>query len=203
MLILLLAMLLNIFLFLNINKIEKKCLIYKEELLQKDIDLIQLKQYEFIMQTNIQNSNIYLNVENVIIDTVGNEIFVRDLFQKDFDYIFVCRFSERCCKDCVLNAFSQLKKYSSFIMIDKVLFLGLYNTTKDFNWAKSNLDINNLQVYNSYEFDIPAEKLSYPYYFVLDSKLRILDVFFPDKNTPDITKKYLIMINEKYFNKHD
>ena len=190
----------NILLLFRINKLKEQCFIYNEKYNLAKKDANKVTQYEFFMQTSIENNDFRLNQEIIVKDSIGREIPIRDLFNNTEDYILVCRFSERYCTDCNSNAIAELRKLNDAVMTKNITLFCLYDTDKGLNLMKHSYGIKGMRVYNSPGFNIPAEKKSYPYYFVMDNTLRVFDVFFPDKYNPEITEKYFKLITEKYFN---
>lgn len=90
---------------------------------------------------------------------------------------------------------SKLKSLGS----KSVLFLGSYRNNKIFNKLKPLYEIDTLKVANVANLNIAAESLDFPYYFVIDSTLKIQHLFFPDKGSPQIDEKYLDFVKAKFF----
>jgi hypothetical protein len=157
----------------------------------------ELHSYKVNFTTNILNSNLQL--DSVMVKDSLNEIFpLEELFKGEKRQMLVCRFSTMHCESCVEFSIQMLRRQIKFIGIENVLFLGNYPNNRVFNKTKPLYGIHNLNVYNAAEFNIPAEELGYPYYFVLDSSLHISNVFVPDKATPNITDKYLESIRKTF-----
>lgn len=60
-------------------------------------------------------------------------------------------------------------------------------------------EIDTLKVANTGNLNISAENSGYPYYFVIDSTLKVQHLFFPDKGSPQIDEKYLDFVKAKFF----
>lgn len=198
-LVLAVAIIINILLFYSLNKLEKQCFIYKNEIQNNAMGLSEKTQYEFYMLNNILNNNIQIDKETLITDSIGKSYFIENLFKGKDDYILVCRISDKYCNDCITSAIEELKKNFKFNM-NNFCILGFYEDNKELSRFKRLHKIENLEMYNSRELDIPAEKIAYPYYFIMNSELRILDIFFPDGSRPKVTQRYLNLIQNKYFN---
>ena len=157
----------------------------------------ELQTLKLNLAMNILNSD--LQMENIMIkDSLSNTVPVSDVFDESQKYLFVCRFSKLHCESCVNYSIQVLKNWVESIGVENVLFLGDYRNNKIFNKEKPLYGIQDMKTYNAPAFDIPAEELGYPYYFVLDRNLQIINLFIPDKATPNITNEYLKMIKTKF-----
>jgi hypothetical protein len=134
-------------------------------------------------------------------DSLNNILPLQDVLKSDKGQTLVCRFSEFYCESCVNFSIQLFRHCIDSIGKNNVLFLGSHRNNKIFNSTKPLYGIHNMNVYNVANLNIPAEKLGYPYYFVLNSDMTIANVFVPDKATPVITIDYLKKIAEKYFRK--
>jgi hypothetical protein len=158
----------------------------------------ELHSYKTNFQTNIQNSNHSL--EGVTAkDSLNNVFLLNNIFKDNQKQVVICRFSESHCESCVNFSIQLFRRWVDSIGKDNILFLGTYRNNKIFNRTKTVYGIHNLNVYNISKLNIPVEELGYPYYFVLNSDLTILNVFVPDKSTLVITDNYLEMIYKRYF----
>jgi hypothetical protein len=158
----------------------------------------ELNSYKVNFQTNVKNSNLRLDGIDVK-DSLDNVFALKDVFRDNQKQILVCRFSELHCESCVNFSIQLFRSWVNKAGKDNMLFLGTYRNNKIFNRTKPIYGINNLNVYNISALNIPVEELGYPYYFVLNNDLTILNVFVPDKATPVITNNYLDMIYKQYF----
>lgn len=164
---------------------------------QTEID--ELHAYKVNFVTAIMNSN--LSVRDISIkDSLGQVFLLNEIFKDRHLPLLVCRFSEQHCESCVDFAIRQFRQQIDSIGDNNILFLGMYKNNKIFNRTKPLYNIQNMDVYNSYYLNIPAEELGYPYYFVLHDDLTVSDVFVPDKSIPILSNNYLYMINKRYFN---
>lgn len=149
--------------------------------------------------TEIENSNIQL--EDVIIkDSLNVTLPLGSIFRKNQSEMLVCRFSEMDCESCINYSINTLLQWSNRIGKDNILFLGTYRNNKIFNRQKPLYGIDTLITVNTDGVNLSAEDLGHPYYFILDSTLRVLNVFLPNKETPSIDNRYLELVCEKYFN---
>ena len=147
--------------------------------------------------TNILNSDLQL--ENILIkDSLGNTQSISEIFDEEQKYLLVCRFSDLHCESCVNYSIKMMNHWIDSIGPNNVLFLGNYKNNRIFNRVKPLYGIRDLRTFNTPAFDIPVEELGYPYYFLLDRNLQIVNVFIPDKATPKISNEYLKNIKTKF-----
>lgn len=178
------------------DRYKKNTIIHLNSLLQSTDELMTLHA-NFI--TGIENSNIQL--EDVITkDSLNVMLPLDSVFRKNQSEILVCRFSEMDCESCINYSINTLLQWSNKIGKDNILFLGTYRNNKIFNKQKPLYGIDTLNTVNVDAINLPVEDCGHPYYFILDSTLRVLNVFLPNKGTPSIDNKYLESTCKKYFN---
>ena len=189
----------NVYTIVNFYRLKKQNVTLSH---QNSSENDELHAYQINFATNIRNSNIRLE-EVPVKDSLSNVLLLKDVLKNSQEQILVCRFSELHCESCVNFSIQLFRHWADSIGKNNTLFLGSYRSNKIFNRAKPLYGIHNLNVYNVSELNIPAEELGFPYYFVLDSALRVTDVFVPDKAVPELTDKYLKMIHKRYFDKQE
>ena len=151
--------------------------------------------------TEITLNNIGFGLENLLVkDSTSTQIPLKTFFGKGQQYLLVSRFLETNCESCVNYSIQMLKNKLSVIKPENVLFLGGYRNNRLFNQLKPTYQIDSLNVANVTALPLPAEELGYPYYFVIDSTLTVLNVFVPDKGSPSIDERYLEAVHTKFFN---
>ncbi|WP_172918608.1 hypothetical protein [Capnocytophaga canis] len=156
------------------------------------------RSVEKIIQLSVENSDIQL--KNVFVkDSSNNQVPLKNYFNKDKKYLLVSRFSESNCESCVNHSIKMAKSKLNEVGHKNVLFLGAYRNNKIFNNLKPLYEIDTLKVANIGSLTIPAENSGYPYYFVIDSTLKVQHLFFPDKGSPQMDEKYLDFIKTKFF----
>jgi hypothetical protein len=142
-----------------------------------------------------------LTLDNIIIkDSLNKEIRLQDLFKNGRSQILVSRFTSLCCESCAIYSAQKICSLADSINKTNIVFLASYDSNNNFALSKNRFGIQGKEVYNTMNFlNIPVEEQSFPYYFVVDSNLKISDVFLPDKMAPDLTNRYLDAVMEKYF----
>ncbi len=188
----------NIFILIRFKNLkQQKVLETAKNSNQESIDNDELNLYKVNFTTNILNSNSQL--ESVTLkDSLNNLIQLKEVFESKQKQILVCRFSQMHCQSCVNSSIQILRSWVDSIGIKNVMFMGKHRNNRIFNRTIPLYGIQGLKIYNVSQMNNPAENLGYPYYFVLDSSLRISNVFVPNKGLVSITNKYLENIKMKF-----
>jgi hypothetical protein len=140
------------------------------------------------------------NLDNITLVADANQaILLKKMFLENEAEKLICRFSEFYCESCVSYAILKIKNRVDSLGKNNILFLGMYENNTSLKILKSQYNIQDMNVYNTGVLPLPAEKMGFPYYFMLDSTLRVTDVFVPDKAVPELTDRYLKMVEKKYF----
>lgn len=113
--------------------------------------------------------------------------------------ILLFRFKETHCDLCVNKFMELLKKVPDDFPAQNLVVLCGYANVHEYRTfvRKNNL---RMPIFNVREIpDLPIEKKSSPYFFVLDSEMRIKNMFIPDEDEPDNMNKYLAFVKNKYW----
>lgn len=124
---------------------------------------------------------------------------LHDFFDSGMDKILVCRFSELDCESCIDFTIKTLLGKNVVIEKDNILFVSTYKNDVNFNRQKQLYGIQDYESLNIMDLGIPLEDYGYPYYFILDKSLQVLDVFVPSKSSQVMIQKYFDEIQEKHF----
>lgn len=185
----------NIFTLVCFRYLDREKLI--DEIVYSNQESDVLNSYILNFDTSILNSNLQLD-SVMIKDSLSNIIPLKKVFNTGQKQLLVCRFSKMHCESCVNFSIQSIRKLVDSIGMKNVLFLGNYHSNKIFNREKPLYGIQGMNIYNASELKIPAEELGYPYYFLLNSRLQISNVFVPDKATPNVTNRYLENVQKKF-----
>lgn len=187
---------LNIGVLVNFYSYKKKAALVIHSLRETENNF---RPIEKIIKISIVNSDIQL--DNISVKDSSNvQIPLKEYFVDRKKYLLVGRFSETNCESCIRHFIKMLKnKVPSPLKKENILFLGDYRNNKLFNKLKVSYGIDTMNVANANGLTIPAEELGYPYFFVIDSTLNILNIFVSDKGSPAIDEKYLDYVQEKFF----
>ncbi|WP_417941944.1 hypothetical protein [Flavobacterium sp. RS13.1] len=156
----------------------------------------ELNAYKVNFKTNLLNSNLSLN--NVLMkDSINNIIPLINIFKNSQKTILVYRFSQMHCESCVIASIKIFVNWANLHKVKNICFLGNFSNNRIFYRTIPEYSIENMNVYNASDFDIPADGIGYPYCFILNNNMQISNVFVPDKGMPKLTTEYLKMIQNK------
>ncbi|MCQ2974943.1 MAG: hypothetical protein MJ211_09040 [Bacteroidales bacterium] len=139
---------------------------------------LNIYQNQFV--ENINNSNCYIDTKLVIKDTANCELKLSDIIHDNF---LLIRYSDKYCEQCVNHAISVLLDNKECFDFSKIIFLGDFDSKRNFKICNHIYNIIDYQIYNSSELNIPADKLLFPYYIIVDKNLHVLSIYLPNKST--------------------
>ncbi len=154
----------------------------------------------------VEKENEYLNFPKnfKLIDIKGDTVFAKDVFKQ---HKVVFRYSLTHCDACVHaeheNIIKELQakpNYSKNICLLAYYenIRGLIVDYRKFKAKKVNISMYAVAKNN---LDIPIEAQNLPYYFIIDSNLRMTNFYIPDKEKTNWSKSYLRLALKNYFNK--
>lgn len=148
------------------------------------------------LQENYVNSG--LSLENVEArDSLKQPFDLRTLFAEGINKVLVVRFSDNYCASCVQNSIETILKNRDNVDREKVVFIGNSRRTVVFSKQIDQYGIRDYKVLNIADLGVPAEGMSFPYYFVMDSTLSVEDLYVPNKATPDMDSTFVSLIMNK------
>ncbi len=183
----------NIFILIRFDKLKQQK-IANSLVIQNQAN--KLNAYKISFKTNIMNSGLQLNAITLK-DSLNNLIPLKKVFDNNRKQVLVYRFSKIHCESCVVASLKVLRKWVDLIGEKNVLILGNYRNNRIFYRTMKEYGIEYSNVYNTATFNVPAEELGYPYFFVLENDMQIFNAFVPDKGIPQITNEYLRRIQKK------
>ena len=111
--------------------------------------------------------------------------------------VFVFRYAERNCPDCIVFGLMQLKRLADSVSQRPVIFAN-YAEPYPFKRNTREMHPQGIPSYNIQNV-LPDDELQTPYCFILHPDLRISEFFIPDKSFPKVTKRYIRTLSKKYF----
>ncbi|TGV03451.1 hypothetical protein [Flavivirga rizhaonensis] len=196
--------------FIVILLILNAVLIYKLNSYSKGISKIRpvLNQYRegllnfeqnFVKES--ENENLILDQNTKFLDIEGNLIKAKDLFKSNS---VVLRYSETNCEACINAEINTLLKNNSDLKNSIVLIASYRNSRDLYVYYKEyeKKGISNIKMFLLLDksLNIPIEKLNKPYYFCIDSNLRMSNFFIPQENKPQLSESYLQIIPISFLN---
>ena len=134
-------------------------------------------QFEF----NMKNLGCSIDTSITVKDTAKKEYKLSELVQSN-KMTFICRYSDDCCRECVDYIIHILTNQPDVFNLNNILFIGFNETNRVFKKQTKDLGLTKYRTYNCESLNIPAEKIKYPYYMIVDSLLNIRAVYFPNKS---------------------
>ena len=148
------------------------------------------------LQVSYENSG--LSLENVEArDSLKQSFDLKTLFGDGINKVLVVRYSDNHCASCVQNAVETVLKNRDNADIEKVVFVGYARRTVVFSKEIDRYGIRDYEVLNIADLGLPAESMLFPYYFVMDSTLSVLDLYVPNKATPDMDSTFVSLMMRK------
>lgn len=185
----------NIYILINFYQFKNRATLVIEALNSDSKGILPLKVN---LSAVIKNNNKQLN-EAKVKDSLGNIHSLQNYFKQQQKRILVCRFSEYCCSSCVDYAIKYLLEKKDSIGQENILFLGGQTNNRLFNREKKLYGIHQMNVGNCTDLGLSIEKISYPYFLVIDSTLKVLNVFVPEKKNESFNNEYFDLILKRYF----
>lgn len=140
-------------------------------------DLIMIKQNNSILDSHLQ-----------LFSLKGDSISLSQIKKKDYTLVF--RYSTLCCMACVDDILEILKNYAKDNVDVEILLLTTYHLRMDYQTFRL-VSSKFSNVYNVESLNIPIEDEAVPYLFILDKDLRVVDMFIPRRELPNLIEQYL------------
>ncbi|ADV42754.1 hypothetical protein [Bacteroides helcogenes] len=153
--------------------------------------------FDNIMLHYTYNETKLFDVE--VVNEDDSQQKLSELFNDDYKLVF--RFSYLHCSSCISSIFEELIKLSNDIPKDRFLIIGSYENKRAFLSFKKNHKISYPMYFVKEGTDknkiLEAENM--PYFCLLNHDLVVQDLFIPLKEIPLYLKRYLKVIERKYF----
>ena len=176
------------------------CMLFRHNRLEP-LDLFDSTDYE---STNYVTSyldileNDGLSMDIKMIDVFNDSVITtRDLFMRNDSILYlVCRINELDCAECTNYAISKFLELDS--IGQKVFTPIIIGTFDNYTAFSQFVPQKNLGCYYSESLHLPVEGRHKPYYFVMDSSMKVYDIFVPNRNFIQLTKTYFDLVTEKW-----
>lgn len=159
----------------------------RDEILLKDryLENLSSNYYAAVPQIklNFENCGKQINSDCLVKDTAKNEIKLSEFVKKMGNGIMVCRYSAKYCQECVSHAIRVIQDSINSFDLSKILFIADNSDSRTFKLQMREYGLQNYNVVNCGDLGIPAEKVMFPYYVVIDSNFTVISTYFPNKST--------------------
>lgn len=157
------------------------------EKLRFNNELIELHKKNIVMQ--IEAEGIALNFGKITSEN-NIDLITLESFLKKSDNILVIRYSQMNCQTCVDDQLKVLKQILPENILENIVLLAKYNSTKNMYQFKR-LNQIKAPIFKLDEDITPIDNLNIPYFFCVNKEGIIGKVFIPSKVNPEFTKEYL------------
>lgn len=142
----------------------------------------------------VTNDNFHINPSGIITDENGGQFGLNSINFSNF--IFVVRFSEFSCNECISHEYNLLSEYPK--LSQNSLLLGTYSKKQDLYANKRIIGCDSTIFRVPFGFfDNYMEEKKLPYYFLLNKDYEPMYIFIANPNNTEMTKKYFEFISEK------
>ncbi len=143
-----------------------------------------------------------LNTNAQITSLNGDTITLNDLIGETDKLFFTI--SENSCSACIDIEMSILENYVNIIGNNNVIILASYKNLRYLKLFKQQLKID-IDIYNIVEpIGFPIDFGDLPFFYVINSSNKIMNLFIPEKSLPNLSKQYYnILIDEFKINQKE
>jgi hypothetical protein len=164
---------------------------------QQDIKAIYHMLYRNVLIQYQSENNIINNIWGYV--KQDEKVDLKSLLSDSLTLIF--RYNENNCNICVEEALKPLMEYSAKIGIKNILIITSYRNIRTMQIFIRKY-APGIHVFNSNEdINLPIEKWSTPYFFLIDNTLKVQLVFIPIKEIQNYTREYLNIVNQQFLKK--
>ncbi len=184
------------FLLYSNNQLKKE-LALKNRYLNRIVDGYDAAETQF--SASIKDSGKIIDGSIIAKDTADNATTLSEIAKQADGNFFVCRYSERMCRECVEHTISVFTDNKDSLDMKRILFLPQNTSKRVFKLNFDEYGLHGCRVLNCPTLGIGAEETDFPYIMVVDKDLRVLNVYFPTKSThgTDYDYKHVKMIYDK------
>lgn len=184
------------FLLMYKLKEQKAQYAFKEKENETTIFRYQVKMDLFSQNTIYQQKNEGNKINNLVLKNKDNVPFSLAELSKKGSILFF-RFKEEHCGECIRSILEILSKNAQKFSLNIIILSG-YNTMRLLKVFILENKLN-IPIYNVPEIsDLSIETLDVPYFFILNAKMEIRNIFIPIKSMPELTESYLMTMQNKY-----
>lgn len=139
-----------------------------------------------LMQFQLYTEGSELKPQIEVANEKGDTLTIGDLISKP---VLVLRYSELNCQSCVDDLLTQIKEIGSFNTTNTLLLA--YYREPAYLYQFKRMNQLELPVYSLQKTGLPPDTLNLPYFFLMNNKLQISNVFIPEEGDMASVKEYL------------
>jgi len=139
-----------------------------------------------LMQFQLFTEGAELNPRLEVCDEKGDTLAIDSIISKP---VLVLRYSELNCQSCVDDLLTTIKE-SDLFNASNTLLLAYYSEPA-YLYQFKRMNRLELPVFSIQYTGLPPDTLNLPYFFLMNSKLQISNVFIPEEGNTDAINTYL------------
>ncbi len=154
---------------------------------------------EMQFSANIVDVCKIIDGKTTVKDTADNASTFAEMANEIDGNFFVCRYSDRMCRECVEHTISVFTDNRDSLDRNKIVFLAENSSRRVLKLNVTEFGLQNCRVLNCAKLGINAEDAMFPYIMAVDKDLRVLNVYFPTKSThgTDYDYKHVKLLYDK------
>lgn len=188
------------FLLYSNNQLKKE-VVLKDRFLNHISDRYDAAETQF--SANIDDVCKIIDGKTTVKDTADNATTFAEMANEIDGNFFVCRYSDRMCRECVEHTISVFTDNLDSLDRNKIVFLAENSSRRVLKLNVTEFGLENCRVLNCANLGINAEGAMFPYIMAVDKDLRVLNVYFPTKSThgTDYDYKHVKLLYDKLIKK--
>lgn len=139
-----------------------------------------------LMQFQLYTEGADLNPLLEVCDEKGDTLAIQNVISKP---VLVLRYSELNCQSCVDDLLTELKEVGIFNESNTLLLA--YYREPAYLYQFKRMNRLELPVFSIQHTGLPPDTLNLPYFFLMNSKLQISNVFIPEEGDTESMAAYL------------
>lgn len=175
----------------------KRELALKARYLDRIVDRYDAAETQFT--ANIDDVCKIIDGKTTVKDTADKATTFAEMANEIDGNFFVCRYSDRMCRECVEHTISVFTDNLDSLDRNKIIFLAENSSRRVLKLNVTEFGLQNCRVLNCANLGINAEGAMFPYIMAVDKDLRVLNVYFPTKSThgTDYDYKHVKLLYDK------
>ncbi len=139
-----------------------------------------------LMQFQLYTEGAELNPRLAACNEKGDTLAIVNIISKP---VLVLRYSELNCQSCVDDLLTEIKEDGIFNATNTLLLA--YYSEPAYLYQFKRMNRLELPVFSIQHTGLPPDTLNLPYFFLMNSKLQISNVFIPEEGDTDAIAAYL------------
>ncbi|GAB1405450.1 hypothetical protein MASR1M74_26310 [Lentimicrobium sp.] len=139
-----------------------------------------------LMQFQLFTEGAKLNPQLEVFNEIGDTLAINNIISKP---VLVLRYSELNCQSCVDDMLTEIKEDAIFNATNTLLLA--YYREPAYLYQFKRMNRLELPVFSIQNTGLPPDTLNLPYFFLINSKLQINNVYIPEEGDTEAMAAYL------------